>query len=84
GLADHWQKLSPPGRSVWAWPNPGELLSEAGPWPREVVDGEAVPPHLLLLRIHLSQVEQLDLKPHPHCRRRWQRHDHWCEQRLNP
>ena len=83
-LADHWSNLSPSGRSVWAWPDPGKIFSEVGPWPREVVEGEPVSPHLVLLRIHLSQVEQLDLKPHPHCRRCWQRQDQWRERRLNP
>ena len=83
-LADHWQKLAPSGRSVWAWPDPGKAFSEPGPWPCEVHDGEAVPQHLLLVRIHLTQVEQLDLKPHPHLRRCWEREHNWRERRLNP
>ena len=83
-LLDHWQRLSPSGRMVWAWPSPGEPFLSQGPWPQEVADEEPISTHLLLLRIALDRVEQLDLKPHPHLRRCWTRQDGWAEQRLNP
>ena len=83
-LLDHWQRLSPSGRMVWAWPSPGEPFHSQGPWPQEVTDDEPISAHLLIMRIALDRVEQLDLKPHPHLRRCWTVQDGWSEQRLNP
>ena len=83
-LRDHWQRLTPGGRSVWAWPHPGQPFEPAGPWPQEVADGAPPPPHLVLIRIQVQRVEQLDLKPHPHRRLCWDRDDGWVERRLNP
>ena len=83
-LLDHWQRLSPSGRMVWAWPSPGEPFDSQGPWPQEVADAQPVSAHLLIMRIALDRVEQLDLKPHPHLRRCWKRQEGWAEQRLNP
>jgi len=83
-LRDHWQRLTPGGRSVWAWPHPGQPFEPAGPWPQEVADGAPSPPHLVLIRIQIQRVEQLDLKPHPHRRLCWDRGDGWVERRLNP
>ena len=83
-LLDHWQRLSPSGRMVWAWPSPGEPFDAQGPWPQEVADDEPISSHLLIMRVALERVEQLDLKPHPHLRRSWELRDGWHEQRLNP
>lgn len=83
-LNAHWQRLAPAGRSVWAWPHPGEPFEAAGPWPDSIADGEPPPPHLLLIRIQIQRVEQLDLKAHPHRRCCWERGDDWIERRLNP
>ncbi|WP_231856311.1 pyridoxamine 5'-phosphate oxidase family protein [Synechococcus sp. MIT S9508] len=83
-LLDHWQRLSPSGRKVWAWPSPGEPFDAQGPWPQEVADDEPMSSHLLLMRVALERVERLDLKPHPHLRRSWELRDGWHEQRLNP
>ena len=83
-LNAHWQRLTPGGRCVWAWPHPGKPFEAAGPWPEAIADGEPPPPHLLLIRIQLQRVEQLDLKVHPHRRRCWDCGDDWIERRLNP
>ena len=83
-LNEHWKRLTPSGRSVWAWPSPGDPFDPQGPWPQEMSDDSGVPEHLRLLRISLHHVEQLDLKPHPHMRRMWTSATQWQEQRLNP
>ena len=83
-LNQEWKRLSPPGRSVWAWPPPGDPFDPQGPWPQEVSDDSAMPEHLRLLRISLHRIEQLDLKPHPHVRRLWLSATQWQEQRINP
>ena len=83
-LLDHWQRLSPSGRMVWAWPSPGDPFDAQGPWPQGLVDDEPISSHLLIMRVALERVEQLDLKPHPHLRRSWEVRDGWHERRLNP
>ena len=83
-LDQHWKRLPPSGRSVWAWPSPGDPFDAQGQWPQELSDDSGMPEHLRLLRISLHQVEQLDLKPHPHLRRLWTSARQWQEQRLNP
>ena len=83
-LHQHWNRLPPSGRSVWAWPHPGDPFDPEGSWPQELFDDSEMPEHLRLLRISLHHVEQLDLKPHPHVRRLWRSVTQWQEQRLNP
>jgi pyridoxamine 5'-phosphate oxidase len=80
----HWQALSPSGRAVWGWPQPGAALQTDAAFPTELADGSPLPSQLQLLRIALEQVELLELGGHPHRRRRWQRQEDWLEEPLNP
>ncbi|MFM7085741.1 MAG: pyridoxamine 5'-phosphate oxidase family protein [Cyanobium sp.] len=80
----HWQALTPGGRALWGWPAPGENLERQAPFPEQLPDDTPLPEHLLLLRIQLSQVEQLELIGHPHRRRRWRAASDWQEESLNP
>jgi len=80
----HWQALTPAGRALWGWPEPGAPFASAGPWPEALADDLPPPQTFLLLRIALHQVELLELGAHPHRRLRWQAADGWREQRLNP
>lgn len=80
----HWQALSPGGRALWGWPPPGAPLERQAAFPEALAEGTPVPAHFLLLRVALSQVELLELKDHPHQRRRWQASQQWLEERLNP
>ena len=80
----HWQALTPGGRAVWGWPSPGQPLDREAAFPKELPDDAPLPEHFLLLRIALDQVELLELKGHPHARRRWRLEMGWAEERLNP
>ena len=80
----YWRDLSPTGRALWGWPQPGAAFEAEVDFPLELADGTPPPEHFQLLRIDLVQVELLELRDHPHLRRRWRRDDGWCEQRLNP
>ncbi|MCP9841813.1 pyridoxamine 5'-phosphate oxidase family protein [Synechococcus sp. J7-Johnson] len=80
----HWQGLTPAGRALWGWPEPGAPLDDAAAFPAELKDGTLMPEHFQLLRIDLAQVELLELRDHPHQRRRWTREGGWMEERLNP
>jgi pyridoxamine 5'-phosphate oxidase len=80
----HWQGLSPKGRALWGWPEPGAPFDAAASFPAELADDIEMPDHFQLLRIALEQVELLELGDHPHQRRRWRRDGGWSEERLNP
>lgn len=82
--ARHWRELSPSGRAVWSWPEPGGLLQADAPFPAGLEADEPLPVHFRLLRIALEQVELLELLDHPHRRRCWRQEDGWQERRLNP
>ena len=80
----HWQGLTPSGRALWGWPEPGAPLDAAAAFPAELADDTPMPEQFQLLCIDLVQVELLELKDHPHQRRRWRREASWSEERLNP
>jgi len=80
----HWDGLPPAGRALWGWPEPGALLDSAAAFPAELADDTPLPAHFQLLRIALEQVELLELRDHPHQRRRWRRDGGWSEECLNP
>ncbi|MEB3322658.1 MAG: pyridoxamine 5'-phosphate oxidase, partial [Synechococcaceae cyanobacterium] len=80
----HWRSLTPAGRALWGWPAPGAPLQADAPFPTEMSDDVPMPEHFRLLRIGLEQVELLELRDHPHRRRRWRRRTGWIEEQLNP
>jgi pyridoxamine 5'-phosphate oxidase len=80
----HWQSLTPAGRALWGWPEPGAPLNATAAFPAELADDTPLPPHFQLLRIGLEQVELLELSDQPHRRRRWCRAGGWQEEQLNP
>jgi pyridoxamine 5'-phosphate oxidase len=80
----HWQQLTPGGRALWGWPEPGAPLQADASFPAELPPETPMPPWFLLLRFALEQVELLELGGHPHRRRRWRADAAWQEQPLNP
>ena len=79
-----WLSLSPSGRAVWGWPSPGEMLNRGAMFPEALSDDEPMPDHFSVLRIEIDHVERLHLGQHPHQRSRWQRHQNWRPEELNP
>ncbi|MEB3173563.1 MAG: pyridoxamine 5'-phosphate oxidase family protein [Cyanobacteriota bacterium] len=80
----HWQQLTPGGRALWGWPEPGAPLDRLAPFPAELADDTPMPACFALLRIAISQVELLELTAAPHRRCRWRADQQWAEQPLNP
>jgi pyridoxamine 5'-phosphate oxidase len=80
----HWARLTPGGRALWGWPQPGAPLDRDGAFPAELPDEAPMPAHFVLLRIAIGQVELLELVGTPHRRRRWRADQQWREQELNP
>ena len=83
-MEHHWQGQALKGRALWGWPEPGARFDAAEDFPAELGDVIPLPENFQLVRIALSQVELLELRDHPHQRRRWQRDQAWLEERLNP
>ena len=81
-----WESMSAGGRALWFWPSPGDPLQDEreSDFPLEVEPDRDLPPHFLILRLDIDQVELLDLSRNPHRRLRWIRQDSWQETRINP
>ena len=79
-----WRSLSPSGRALWGWPQPGQPFDSEASFLPELPEDTPIPDHFLVMQISIQQVELLDLNHHPHQRLRWRLADGWQEQRLNP
>ena len=80
----HWQQLTPGGRALWGWPQPGAPLDREAPFPAELPDDTPLPDWFVLLRVAITQVELLELSAAPHRRRQWRADQQWSERNLNP
>ncbi len=80
-----WDGLTDASRSLFVWPPPG-AKREANPaaFPEGVAATVEPPESFEILILRPSLVEQLDLQPHPHRRRRWRATRAWEAEELNP
>jgi PPOX class probable FMN-dependent enzyme len=80
-----WEDLSDATRAMFFWPTPGTPL-EATPraFPGEMPAGEGPPDSFEVLVLRPTQVERLQLQPHPHQRTRWRAEKGWRAEALNP
>jgi pyridoxamine 5'-phosphate oxidase len=80
-----WEDLSDAARAMFFWPTPGRPLeSGADAFPKEMPAGEGPPESFEVLVLHPTQVERLQLQPHPHQRTRWRAERDWKAEPLNP
>ena len=81
-----WEGLSDAARALFSWPAPGTPRVEAvDAFPAAVPAGGPIPGAFEVLVITPDAVEYLDLKPHPHHRRRFRRVGaDWTAEELNP
>ena len=83
--AAFWRELSDSSRAAYFWPQPGTPRAQEGMnFPNEIGPDTPPPEAFVVLLLRLREIEFLDLKPHPHDRRRWQLAHDWQEERLNP
>ena len=80
----HWELLSKNSKSMWGWPNPGDPYIVNKKIDLLVKRKEDMLKNFILLKIYISQVDQLLLKKPIHTRRRWIRNVEWIEERINP
>ncbi|HEX3358827.1 MAG TPA: pyridoxamine 5'-phosphate oxidase family protein [Tepidisphaeraceae bacterium] len=80
-----WKQLSDATRAMFTWPTPGERR-DALPehFAAELSVDAAIPATFQAIAIHPTLVEETNLNPHPHRRRRWRRKTGWVEEELNP
>jgi len=73
-----WKDLSDASRALFAWPSPGAKRLDA-PEAFATAVGAATPPppNFEVLIVRPRRVEQLQLTPHPHRRRRWMLAGNW-------
>ena len=80
-----WRNLTPRGRAVWTWPQPGAPFIGTDSMAINVDDNHPLPDHFRILRLSTVRVELLDLKGDFHQRLLWtQSNQIWIEERLNP
>jgi PPOX class probable FMN-dependent enzyme len=85
GRLDLWQDLTDASRALFYWPTPGKPL-EPNPaaFPPGMPADKAPPEAFEVLVLRPTQVERLQLRPHPHARTRWRAERAWTAEALNP
>ena len=80
-----WSALSDSARALFFWDMPGApIVEERGDNPERIPAVAAVPSNFQVLVIRPDLVDHLDLKTHPHRRRRWETGDGWRDRAINP
>ena len=80
----HWENLSPNAKSLWAWPQPGDIYEKDSFLNNKITEETPKLNNFILIKIVVNQVEQLLLEKPVHIRRRWLRDSNWIEERINP
>ncbi len=80
----HWEQLSDRSKSMWSWPNPGDNFDINNIKDISVKKKAEISNNFTLLKIEITQVDQLILEKPIHRRRRWIRKKEWIEERINP
>ncbi len=80
----HWEQLSENSKSMWNWPFPGDnYIFEQNKNLSDKKEDE-ISINFAVLKIDISQVDQLLLAKPIHIRRRWILENKWMEERINP
>ena len=79
-----WNQLNEKTKSMWSWPNPGEdfIFDQKNETSKD--SNENPFNNFALLKIYITDVDQLLLHQPIHTRRRWIRKKDWIEKRINP
>ena len=82
---DLWRGLSNASRAMFFWPEPGAPRTDLDDAFSAQVEKETpIPDTFAVLGLVPTEVEHLDLKPHPHERRVWTVNNEWNVERVNP
>ena len=80
----HWEKLKEESKAMWSWPRPGDKYVYENT--KELYSKLKEDPlnNFALLKINITDVDQLNLNKPIHTRRRWILENDWMERRINP
>ncbi len=79
-----WEQLDDKAKSMWGWPSPGDVYTELFDNHKIIEESSNNVNNFVLLKINISQVDQLIIGNPKHIRRQWIRKNNWTEERLNP
>tara|TARA_Y100001968_G_scaffold93612_1_gene84152 strand:+ start:16 stop:564 length:549 start_codon:yes stop_codon:yes gene_type:complete len=80
----HWDQLSDESKLMWNWPSPGDQFDFDQLEDISVNAKKEISNNFAVLKIEITQVDQLVLSKPIHIRRRWIRKNEWIEERINP
>ena len=80
----HWEQLSDKSKSMWDLPCPGKKFVFDQNKDLSVKNKTKISNNFTLLKIEISQVDQLLLYRPIHVRKRWLKDNEWLEERINP
>ena len=81
----HWNQLNEKSKSMWNWPSPGDnfIFDQKNGFSENTKDDPLN--NFTLLKIYITEVDQLLLHKPIHIRRKWTRvKKEWIEKRINP
>ncbi len=79
-----WQALTDESRALFFWPTPRmPLESNPAAFPQAIGADKAPPEAFEVIVLRPTQVERLQLQPHPHRRTRWTVEKEWRAEALN-
>jgi pyridoxamine 5'-phosphate oxidase len=80
-----WRELSDSARALFFWPEPGAARDDSSADAPSAAPASMAPPGWFeVIVLKPEEVERLDLRPHPHARRRWRQEDDWRGADVNP
>ena len=83
-INDQWAELREASRALFFWPPPGEPRHKDELFPKTVAADAPPPETFIVLAMHPTEVECLELNDSPHRRRKWSAVEHWMPHLLNP
>ncbi len=80
----YWNQLNEKSKSMWSWPKPGDRFVSKKRTDLSVKSNEKLSENFALLKIHITDVDQLLLTDPIHTRRKWLKKKEWIEELVNP
>ena len=80
----HWNKLNEKSKSMWSWPSPRDNYKFDQTNDISINSKKHLSDNFTLLKIYITEVDQLLLHNPIHTRRLWTKNKEWIEKRINP
>ena len=80
----YWEQLSENSKSTWSWPCPGDKFEFDQTNDSSINSRFDASDNFALIKVEITQVDQLHLHKPIHTRRMWVLKKGWTEERINP